>query len=159
MSELGLAIERYLSELGRVNASAHTIRNYASDLDQFREYFSPPGAQPPTPAAIDARLLREWLTSLYDRKLDSISVRRKLAAVRSFFQFLPDTNQHHRSVRRSSSYRRLISADWSAADPRSTGYMFKPRLSERDQLGIIRQNIDRLIGHDQYVPHRYRNRQ
>jgi len=88
MSELGLAIERYLSELGRVNASAHTIRNYASDLEQFLEYLSPPGAQPPTPAAIDARLLREWLTSLYDRKLDSISVRRKLAAVRSFFQFL-----------------------------------------------------------------------
>jgi len=88
MSELALAIERYLSELGRVNASAHTIRNYASDLEQFLEYLSPPGAQPPTPAAIDARLLREWLTSLYDRKLDSISVRRKLAAVRSFFQFL-----------------------------------------------------------------------
>jgi len=88
MSELALAIERYLSELVRVNASAHTIRNYASDLEQFLEYLSPPGAQPPTPAAIDARLLREWLTSLYDRKLDSISVRRKLAAVRSFFQFL-----------------------------------------------------------------------
>ena len=88
MSELALAIERYLSELVRVNASAHTIRNYASDLEPFLEYLSPPGAQPPTPAAIDARLLREWLTSLYDRKLDSISVRRKLAAVRSFFQFL-----------------------------------------------------------------------
>jgi len=88
MSELGLAIERYLSELGRQNASAHTIRNYASDLEQFLEYFSPPESQPPAPASIDARLLREWLTSLYDRKLDPISVRRKLAAVRSFFQFL-----------------------------------------------------------------------
>jgi integrase/recombinase XerC len=88
MSELALAIERYLGELGRENASVHTIRNYASDLEQFLEYFSPPGAQPPSPAAIDAPLLREWLTSLYDRKLDPISTRRKLAAVRSFFQFL-----------------------------------------------------------------------
>ena len=88
MSELALAIERYLGELGRENASAHTIRNYASDLEQFLEYFSPPGAQSPAPGAIDAPLLREWLTSLYDRKLDPISVRRKLAAVRSFFQFL-----------------------------------------------------------------------
>jgi integrase/recombinase XerC len=88
MSELALAIERYLGELGRENASAHTIRNYASDLEQFYGYFSPPGVQPPAPAAIDAPLLREWLTSLYDRKLDPISVRRKLAAVRSFFQFL-----------------------------------------------------------------------
>ena len=88
MSELALAIERYLGELGRQNASVHTIRNYASDLEQFLEYFSPPGARAPGPAAIDAPLLREWLTSLYDRKLDPISVRRKLAAVRSFFQFL-----------------------------------------------------------------------
>ncbi|MEO8051881.1 MAG: tyrosine-type recombinase/integrase [Acidobacteriota bacterium] len=88
MSELALAIERYLGELGRENASVHTIRNYASDLEQFLEYFSPPKAEPPAPAAIDAPLLREWLTSLYDRKLDPISIRRKLAAVRSFFQFL-----------------------------------------------------------------------
>jgi integrase/recombinase XerC len=88
MSELALAIERYLGELGRQNASAHTIRNYASDLEQFLEYLSPPGVQPPSPGAIDAPLLREWLTSLYDRKLDPISVRRKLAAVRSFFRFL-----------------------------------------------------------------------
>jgi integrase/recombinase XerC len=88
MSELAVAIGRYLSELGRENASIHTIRNYASDLEQFLAYFSPPEADPPTPAAIDAPLLREWLTSLYDRNLDPISIRRKLAAVRSFFQFL-----------------------------------------------------------------------
>jgi integrase/recombinase XerC len=88
MSELSTAIGRYLRELGRENASVHTIRNYASDLEQFLAYFSPPEADPPTPAAIDAPLLREWLTSLYDRKLDPISIRRKLAAVRSFFQFL-----------------------------------------------------------------------
>jgi integrase/recombinase XerC len=88
MSELAVAIKRYLSELGRQNASTHTIRNYASDLEQFLEYFSPPGASPPALASIDAPLLREWLTGLYDRKLDPISVRRKLAAVRSFFQFL-----------------------------------------------------------------------
>jgi integrase/recombinase XerC len=93
MSELQQAIERYLGELGRQNASPHTIRNYASDLQQFLEYFSPPGTEsprtePPAPAAIDTRLLREWLGSLHDRQLDAISIRRKLAAVRSCFQFL-----------------------------------------------------------------------
>ena len=88
MSELGDAIHRYLAELSRENASPHTIRNYASDLEQFREYFSPPEVTPPAPAALDMRLLREWLSSLYDRQLDPISIRRKLAAVRSFFQFL-----------------------------------------------------------------------
>ena len=88
MSDLAQAIARYLSDLARENASPHTIRNYASDLRQFLEYFSPPGAEPPAPAAIDTPLLREWLGSLYDRKLDAISIRRKLAAVRSCFQFL-----------------------------------------------------------------------
>ncbi len=88
MSELAGGIQRYLGELGRQNASRHTVRNYASDLAQFLEYFSPPGAEPPAPSAIDSPALREWLTSLYDQKLDPISIRRKLAAVRSFFQFL-----------------------------------------------------------------------
>jgi len=88
MSELADGIQRYLAELGRENASPHTVRNYASDLAQFLEYFSPPGAEPPAPSAVDALAMREWLTDLYDRGLDPISIRRKLAAVRSFFQFL-----------------------------------------------------------------------
>jgi integrase/recombinase XerC len=88
MSELGPAIERYLGELGRQNASEHTLRNYSSDLEQFRDYFSPQGAQPPSPAEFTALQLREWLGSLYDHGLNVVSIRRKLAAVRSLFKFL-----------------------------------------------------------------------
>ena len=40
MSELGPAIDSYLAELGRQNASAHTLRNYRIDLREFLEYFS-----------------------------------------------------------------------------------------------------------------------
>src|SRR5450755_3811451 len=87
-SELAAAIERYLAELSRENASPHTIRNYASDLEQLLTYFSPPGAAPPPLAEIKIPLLREWLTNLFDRGLDAVSIRRKLAAVRSLFQFL-----------------------------------------------------------------------
>jgi len=87
-TELGAAIERYLADLGRRNASPHTIRNYASDLAQFLDYFSPPGTTPPLPTDLDVRMLREWLTHLYEETLDPITVRRKLAAVRSMFQFL-----------------------------------------------------------------------
>jgi integrase/recombinase XerC len=87
-SPLSDAIARYLAELALQNASLHTRRNYSSDLRQFLDYFSPPAAAPPQPSAITAPLLREWLTSLYARKLDPISIRRKMAAVRSFFQFL-----------------------------------------------------------------------
>src|ERR1700722_10260897 len=87
-SALSAAIERYLGELMRQNASVHTRRNYASDLGQLLEYFSPAEVIPPAPQEITAHLLREWLTSLYERNLDPISIRRKLAALRSFFQFL-----------------------------------------------------------------------
>jgi integrase/recombinase XerC len=88
MSELADGVQRYLGELGRQNASRHTVRNYASDLAQFLEYFSPPGTEPPSPERIDAILLREWLANLYHSGLDPLSIRRKLAAVRSFFQFM-----------------------------------------------------------------------
>jgi integrase/recombinase XerC len=87
-SELSAWIGRYLDERRRENVSPHTLRNYASDLEQFREYFTPPGGAPPAPSSIDMLALREWLGSLYDRNLNVMSTRRKLAAVRSFFQFL-----------------------------------------------------------------------
>jgi integrase/recombinase XerC len=87
-SRLAVAIESYLSALRLQNASPHTLRNYASDLAQFLEYFSPPGARPPAPEEITALELREWLASLYELGLNVISIRRKLAAVRSLFKFL-----------------------------------------------------------------------
>ena len=88
MSELRRAIDRYLDSLRQANASPHTLRNYATDLFQFADYFSPPGTDPPQPSRIDSLQLREWLGGLYQRGLDAISIRRKLAAVRSLFKFL-----------------------------------------------------------------------
>jgi integrase/recombinase XerC len=86
MSELEAQIVSYLEELRRTGASEHTVRAYESDLRQFLEYFSPPGAEPPTLAEFDVLRIREWLAGLYDRKLDRISMRRKLASLRSFFR-------------------------------------------------------------------------
>src|SRR6185437_5643487 len=79
---------RYLASLRRRNASPHTLRNYGLDLEQFVEYFSPPEAAPPAAREIGVPELREWLGELYDRGLDVITVRRKLAAVRSLFKFM-----------------------------------------------------------------------
>jgi len=81
MSEMRDAIERYLASLRRENASPHTLRNYESDLRQFAEHFS-------VPATVTALDLRKWLSSLYDQELSVVSIRRKLAAVRSLFGFL-----------------------------------------------------------------------
>jgi len=88
MSELEQQIGRFLEELKRENASEHTVRNYGADLRQFLEYFTPPGGEPPAPGAIDALAIREWLGDLYRRRLAAVTIRRKMAAVRSFLQFL-----------------------------------------------------------------------
>ncbi len=82
------SISRYLAELERRGASKHTLRNYASDLEQFATYFEPAEESAPTVEQLDLPLLREWLASLYDQGLTAVSVRRKLAAVRAMFKFL-----------------------------------------------------------------------
>jgi len=87
-SALIAAIDVYLTDLRLQNASPHTLRNYASDLQQFALYFSPPGQHPPAPAEFTVLQIREWLGDLYKRRLSPVTVRRKLAAVRSLFQFL-----------------------------------------------------------------------
>lgn len=87
-SEIASAAERYLHELKLKNASVHTLRNYTTDLKQFVDYFSPEGTQPPEPAQFTALHLREWMSGLYDQGLSTVTIRRKLAAVRSLFEFL-----------------------------------------------------------------------
>jgi integrase/recombinase XerC len=83
-------IERYAQYLQyERNASPHTIRNYRSDLEQFRDFLAQ--GKPGTAvniAAIDTLRIRAFLAHLYSRDKKKTSVARKLAAVRAFFKFL-----------------------------------------------------------------------
>jgi hypothetical protein len=88
MSELAGAIHDFLGDRARRNDSPHTLRNYGADLQEFLEYFSPPGTKPPALAGIDLLSLREWLAHLYDRDQKPATIRRKLASLRSLFRFL-----------------------------------------------------------------------
>jgi integrase/recombinase XerC len=82
------AIEKFLAYLRSVrNASAHTLRNYASDLKQFHTYLTPPDSPPVKLATIDHRVIREYLGYLHDQQLQKSSMARKLAALRSFLKF------------------------------------------------------------------------
>ncbi len=86
---LRICISKYLAELERRGASAHTLRNYGSDLEQFAAYFELPGETvSPGLEQLDLSLLREWLAGLYDARLTTVTVRRKLAAVRALYKFL-----------------------------------------------------------------------
>ncbi len=74
------------------NVSEHTLRNYASDLGQFYDYLAPADAvgkrREVEIRQIDHITIREWLSTLHAAQKKKTSVARKLAALRTFFQFL-----------------------------------------------------------------------
>src|SRR3982751_442053 len=75
------------------NVSEHTLRNYMSDLLQFLDYIAPADAESGARREVDIRqidhiTIREWLSSLHAAQKKKTSVARKLAALRTFFQFL-----------------------------------------------------------------------
>jgi integrase/recombinase XerC len=83
-------IQRYIEYLQyERNASPHTVRNYRSDLLQFRNFLAqglPEGAV--SLKSIDALRIRGFLAFLYEKEKKKTSIARKLAAVRAFFKFL-----------------------------------------------------------------------
>jgi len=70
------------------NLSPHTLRNYASDLEQFKQHLFAIEKRDDVPLEnIDRLTIREWMASLHaDHKKTSVA--RKLASLRTFFQFL-----------------------------------------------------------------------
>jgi integrase/recombinase XerC len=83
MSELREHVEKFLDELRRRNASEHTVDGYGIDLHELAEHFENRRL-----GEIDMLALRGWLAGLHERGLAAVSIRRKLAAARSFFRFL-----------------------------------------------------------------------
>ena len=75
------------------NVSEHTLRNYQSDLEQFVDHLAPANPKNgkrnfPNLADIDHITIREWLATLHTAQKKKSSIARKLAALRTFFQFL-----------------------------------------------------------------------
>ena len=71
------------------NLSAHTIRNYESDLEQFRSFLCGIEKREDIPyAEIDRLAIREWLANLHAAGKQKSSIARKLASLRTLFQFL-----------------------------------------------------------------------
>lgn len=70
------------------NVSPHTLRNYTSDLEQFRQHLFKFEKRDDMPVEeIDRLTIREWMAELHaDHKKTSVA--RKLASLRTFFQFL-----------------------------------------------------------------------
>lgn len=82
------SIDKFLEHLRSVrNASPHTTTNYGKDLEQFRAFLMPPGAEEPAPAKVTHHLIREFVGHLHEQGLEKSSIARKLAALRSYFKY------------------------------------------------------------------------
>ena len=77
------ATDQFLRVLRERNASAHTVKAYAGDLENFGSYV---GSR--EWANIDHVTIRGFLSHLYERGLSKPSVARSLAAVRSLYRWL-----------------------------------------------------------------------
>ena len=77
------ATDDFLRHLRERNASAHTIKAYAGDLDVFAAYIGSRAWK-----TIDHIAIRGFLSHLYDKGLSKPSVARALAAVRSLYRWL-----------------------------------------------------------------------
>jgi integrase/recombinase XerC len=83
-------LDRYINYLRyERNASPHTIRNYQSDLLQFRDYLQEGNPDAAVDVrSIDALRIRGYLAFLFEGEKKKTSIARKLASLRAFYKFL-----------------------------------------------------------------------
>lgn len=73
------------------NASQYTVKYYLNDLESFFTFLNQEGIE--SLQDVDYRVIRLFLTILYDRKLSRRTVSRKISSIRSFYKFLERDNQ------------------------------------------------------------------
>lgn len=93
-NKLAKLVSEYLSVLANErNASAHTLRAYTRELNDFAAYLNEQCGQDCAPDGIEHTTIRAYLATLYERKLSKASAARALAAIRSWFKWLARTGR------------------------------------------------------------------
>jgi integrase/recombinase XerC len=155
------AIGKFLAYLRSVrNASAHTLRNYASDLEQFHTYLTPPDSAPAKLADIDHRVIREYLGYLHDQQLQKSSMARKLAALRSFLKFCareglvrenaarlvatPKLPKRVPSILSAEEMNEFLDGLAAVGKSRAKGHPARPSRAAQDSAGLLLER-DRAI--------------
>src|SRR5690625_5223148 len=73
------------------NASEHTIKHYERDLTMFKQFLVRESINDDF-SNIDQRVVRTFLTYLYERNLSRRSVSRTISCLKSFYKFLEREN-------------------------------------------------------------------
>src|SRR5665213_2643386 len=79
-------------------SSAHTLRAYHRELNNFAAYIVKVHGPRQTPDRIEHLHIRAYLGTLYERKLSKASAARALASIRSWFKWLALTRHVEQSV-------------------------------------------------------------
>ena len=66
--------------------SPHTVISYQNDLSQFEGFLKK--TYEDSPATANYGMVRSWIVELSEKKLDPLSINRKIASLRSFYKFL-----------------------------------------------------------------------
>ena len=83
---LSQRVDEFLAYCGARNLSPNTIRAYRNDLGDFIALSG--GNEIAVDGAISRKLVRQFVVKLHDGGMKQVSVRRKLAAVKSFCKWL-----------------------------------------------------------------------
>src|SRR4051794_16492714 len=67
--------------------SPHTVSAYQRDVEQFAQYLSST-YELSAPEEANFPMIRSWIVSLVEQKMEATSINRKIATLRSFFKFL-----------------------------------------------------------------------
>ena len=67
--------------------SPKTVLSYETDLRQFQDFLNKEFDKTPSHQA-NHSLVRSWIVSMVENKMDSVSVNRKIACLRSYYKFL-----------------------------------------------------------------------
>jgi len=78
-------IEAFVEALRNRAVSEHTLSSYRSDLRQFHAFLK---LRKRSLDSLDHLCLRDFLSHLHEKKLQKTSIARKLACLRTFFNFL-----------------------------------------------------------------------
>lgn len=120
------SIQQYLDELqNERNASVHTITAYGTDLDQFYRVLASHSGTPLAPEALTPSAVTHYVDWLGVQGYRPATVSRKLAAARSYLEFL--SSQGHVDVRR---FRELLKG---------------PALGRAQPRTLSKQELDRLL--------------